>query len=80
MLLHPGLGLCRKICPVPSVDKLDEHWPFRKLYLLKPRSLIVLREYEVEGSPGRVQENSRNCLAPLIEIQVKSDVCLCLFV
>ena len=74
MILHPGLDRCQKIFPVPSLDKLDEHWPFSKLYLLKTRSLIVLQEYEVGGSASGVREISRNRLAPLTEIQVRADV------
>ena len=52
---------------------------FWGLYLLKTRSLVVLQEYGVGGSPNGVQELSRNRLAPVIEIQVKGDICLCLF-
>ena len=77
MLRHPDLGLCQKICPVPSLDELDERWPVWSLYFLKTRSLIVLREYGAGGNPGGVQEVSRNRLAPLIMIQVKGDVYQC---
>ena len=80
MLRYPGLGLCQKIYPELSLGKLDEHWPFWRFYLLKTRSLIVLQEYEVGGSSSGVQAISRNRLAPLIEIQVKGDVCLCLLI
>ena len=77
MLLHLGLDLCQKICPVPSLDRQDEHWPFWRLYFLKTRSLIVLREYGAGGNPGGVQEVSRNRLAPLIKIRVEGDVYQC---
>ena len=78
MFRNPGLGLCQKICPEPSLDKLNEHWPFWRLYLLRTRSLKVLQEYEVGGSSkgvNGVQEDLRNCLVPLVEVQVKGDVC-----
>ena len=77
MLRHPDLGLCKKNCPVPSLDKLDERWPFWRLYVLKRRSLIVLQEYEAGGNPSRVKEISRNRLVPLIKIQVMDDVYQC---
>ena len=90
MLLHPGLGLCQKICPAPSLDKLEVIFPnldkpnlpnldkrFWKLYFLKPRSLEVLREYEVGGSSGGAQVISRNRLAPLLKSRVKGDVYQC---
>ena len=77
MLLHPGLDLCQKICPVPSLEKLDERWPFWRLCFLKTRSLIALREYGAGGNPSGVREVPRNRLAPLIEIQLKNDVYQC---
>ena len=76
---HPDLGLCQKSCPVPSLDKLDERWPFWRLNFLKTRSLIVLQEYEVGVSSGRVQVISRSRLAPLIKNRVKGDVYQCQF-
>ena len=74
MLLHPGLGHCQKICPVPSLDKLDEHGAFWELYLLKTRSLVVLPEYEIGGNSIGFQEILRNRLASLIEVKLKNDV------
>ena len=38
---------------------------------------MVLRENGVGGNPSGVQEVSRNCLAPLIMVQVKGDVYQC---
>ena len=43
-------------------------------------SLIVLEGYEVDGSASGVQENLRNRLGPLIEIQVTGYAYECLFV
>ena len=39
-------------------------------YIVKTGSLIVLREYEVDRSSGGVQENLRNRLGFLKNIQV----------
>ena len=39
-------------------------------YIFKIGSLVVLQEYEVDRSSGGVQENLRNRLGPLTEIQV----------
>ena len=39
-------------------------------YIVNIGSLIVLQEDEVSRSSGGVQENLRNCLEPLTEIQV----------
>ena len=39
-------------------------------YIFKIASLVVLQEYEADRSSGGVQENLRNRLGPLTEIQV----------
>ena len=51
---------------------------FWGLHLLKTRSAVVLKECEIGGSSNGVQLISGSRSAPLIEIQVKGDVCLCL--
>ena len=40
-------------------------------YIFKIGSLIAYQEYEVDRNSDGVQENLRNNLEPLIEIQVK---------
>ena len=62
-----------KFSGINCLDMLGEHWPFWRLYFLKTRSLIVLQEYEVEGSSGGVQVISRSRVALMIKIQVKGD-------
>ena len=39
-------------------------------YTINRVSLVVLQEYEVDRSSCGVQENLRNCLEPLMEMQV----------
>ena len=42
-------------------------------YIFKIRSLVVLQEFEVDGSSSGIQENLRIRLEPMIEMPVEGE-------